>query len=97
VQPLLQLLNYQLVSLELSIVKLVCLLVAIAYYTLGERKVMGASQRRFGPTVVGPFGLLQPLADGLKLAAKEFIIPTHANSRIFLGAAMMTLILALTA
>jgi len=80
-----------------GIVKIVCLLVAIAFYTLAERKIMAAFQRRLGPNVVGPLGLLQPLADGLKLAGKEFITPTHANSRIFVAAAMATLILALTA
>jgi NADH-quinone oxidoreductase subunit H len=89
--------TYLLVPLLLAVVKLVCLLVAIAYYTLAERKVMAAFQRRVGPNVVGPLGLLQPLADGLKLAGKEFVIPSYSNSRIFIVAAMATLMLALLA
>lgn len=88
---------YLLLPLLLAVIKLICLLVAIAYYTLAERKVMAAFQRRTGPNVVGPLGLLQPLADGLKLAGKEFVIPSHSNSRIFLAAAMATLALALIA
>lgn len=88
---------YLFIPLLLAVIKLVCLLVAIAYYTLAERKVMAAFQRRVGPNVVGPLGLLQPLADGLKLAGKEFIIPAYASSRIFLVSAMATLLLALVA
>jgi len=84
-----------LIPLLKAVVKLVCLLVAIAFYTLAERKVMAAFQRRVGPNVVGIVGLLQPLADGVKLAAKEFVIPSHSNSRIFIGAAMAILMLAL--
>ena len=80
----------------LSIVKVVCLLVAIAYFTLAERKIMAAVQRRVGPNVVGPFGLLQPLADGLKLAGKELTIPAQAASRIFLTVAMTVLLFALS-
>ena len=59
------------------------LLVAVAYYTLAERKIMASVQRRLGPNVVGPWGLLQPLADGLKLIIKEIVIPTRANVRLF--------------
>jgi len=80
----------------LSIVKVVCLLVAIAYFTLAERKIMAAVQRRVGPNVVGPFGLLQPLADGLKLAGKELAIPAQASSRIFLTVSMTVLLFALS-
>lgn len=79
------------------VVKLVLLLVAIAYYTLAERKIMAAVQRRFGPNVVGLWGLLQPLADGLKLFGKEFVMPSHANSRIFMLAPLAVLTFALTA
>ena len=82
--------------LVLSILKVVCLLIAIAYFTLAERKIMAAVQRRVGPNVVGPFGLLQPLADGLKLAGKELAIPAQASSRIFLTVAMTVLLFALS-
>lgn len=80
----------------LAVLKVVCLLVAIAYFTLAERKIMAAVQRRVGPNVVGPFGLLQPLADGLKLAGKELAIPAQASSRIFLTVAMTVLLFALS-
>ena len=62
---------------------LVPLLLIVAYLTLIERKVIGASQRRLGPNVTGVFGLLQPIADGLKLFTKETILPTNANIVIF--------------
>ncbi|MEO5373079.1 MAG: NADH-quinone oxidoreductase subunit NuoH [Alphaproteobacteria bacterium] len=71
------------------------LLGAVAYLTLAERKIIGAMQLRKGPNVVGPFGMLQPLADGLKLMLKETIIPTGANRGVFILAPMLTLILAL--
>nr|AHX02508.1 NADH dehydrogenase subunit 1 [Schimmelmannia schousboei] len=71
------------------------LLIAIAYMTLAERKVMAAMQRRKGPNVVGVFGLLQPLADGLKLFVKETILPSSANLNIFILAPILTFLLAL--
>lgn len=70
---------------------------AVAYYTYAERKVMGAMQRRQGPMTVGPFGLLQPIADGIKLLSKETIIPSQANRPVFLLAPMITFTLALVA
>jgi len=73
------------------------LLVAVAYLTLAERKVMAAMQRRKGPNVVGFLGLLQPLADGLKLLVKEPVLPSNANTLLFLGAPFMTFVLALLA
>lgn len=59
------------------------LLLAIAYFTLFERQILAALQRRQGPNVVGFFGILQPIADGLKLLLKESIMPKSANLLIF--------------
>ena len=71
------------------------LLLAIAYLTYAERKIIGAMQLRQGPMVVGPLGLLQPIADGLKLLAKETVLPSGANKVVFLAAPMVTFTLAL--
>jgi NADH-quinone oxidoreductase subunit H len=71
------------------------LLIAVAYFTLAERKIMGAIQRRRGPNVVGVFGLLQPLADGAKLLLKETVIPSNANTLLFILAPILTFFLSL--
>ena len=73
------------------------LLIAIAYFTYAERKVLAMSQLRKGPNVVGPFGLLQPFADGLKLLMKETVVPSGANRVVFIAAPMLTFTLALVA
>jgi NADH-quinone oxidoreductase subunit H len=76
---------------------IVPLLFAVAYLTYVERKVIAAMHLRRGPNVVGPFGLLQPLADGLKMFFKETIIPSGANRAVFVMAPMITFSLALVA
>jgi NADH-quinone oxidoreductase subunit H len=76
---------------------LVPLLIGVAYLTYAERKVLAAMQLRRGPNVVGPFGLLQPFADALKMLMKETIIPTGSNRFLFLIAPMLTFSLAMLA
>jgi NADH-quinone oxidoreductase subunit H len=76
---------------------LVPVLVGVAYLTYAERKVLAAMQLRKGPNVVGPFGLLQPFADAIKMFLKETIIPTGANRALFLLAPMLTFGLAMIA
>lgn len=71
------------------------ILIAVAFLTLLERKILGYIQLRKGPNIVGPFGILQPVADGIKLFIKEPIRPTHASPILFILAPTLALLLAL--
>jgi NADH-quinone oxidoreductase subunit H len=81
------------------IIKFLCvivpLLISVAYFTLAERKVLGAIKRRIGPNVVGVYGLLQPLADGLKLFVKEAIVPSNSNKALFQASPVITFLVSL--
>jgi NADH-quinone oxidoreductase subunit H len=77
------------------ILLMVAIILSVAYLTYAERKIIGAMQLRQGPMVVGPYGLLQPIADALKLLFKETVIPSGANRVVFVIAPMVTFILAL--
>ncbi len=74
----------------LSLCIVLPLLLSVAYLTYAERKIIGAMQLRIGPTTVGPFGLLQPIADAIKLLNKETIIPSGSNKFLFILAPLLT-------
>ena len=84
------------ISIILKILAIfVPLLISVAYFTIAERKLMGSIQRRRGPNVIGFLGLLQPLADGLKLFVKETILPSSSNIDMFLLAPVISFLLSL--
>nr|QXU57587.1 NADH dehydrogenase subunit 1 [Calotes emma] len=74
---------------------MISFLVAVAFLTLMERKIMGSTQLRKGPNTIGPVGILQPMADGLKLFIKEPLTPTQSSPTMFITAPTLALILAL--
>lgn len=79
-----------------NLLRTILLLVAVAYYTAAERKIMGSIHRRRGPNVTGVWGLLQPIADGVKLVIKGLITPAQAVKHIFLSAPTLIFALSLT-
>jgi NADH-quinone oxidoreductase subunit H len=86
-------------TLFLTLIKILILVIAIlisvAYFTLAERKILSTIQRRKGPNVVGTFGLLQPLSDGLKLFVKETILPSNSDVLLFILAPIISFFLSL--
>jgi NADH-quinone oxidoreductase subunit H len=77
------------------LILIVPLLISVAYFTLAERKILGAIQRRRGPNVIGVFGLLQPLADGLKLFVKESVLPSTSDAFIFYVSPLISFVISL--
>jgi NADH-quinone oxidoreductase subunit H len=74
---------------------IVPLLISVAYFTLAERKILGAIHRRRGPNVIGAYGLLQPLSDGFKLLVKETVLPSSANNILFILSPILTFFISL--
>jgi NADH-quinone oxidoreductase subunit H len=83
------------ITLLKILIVVVPLLISVAYFTLAERKILGAIQRRRGPNVVGVFGLLQPLSDGFKLLVKETVLPSSSNKLIFVLSPIITFLISL--
>lgn len=92
----LYILGIEIAWIALKIIAIVLpLIICVAYLTYAERRVIGLMQLRRGPNVVGPFGLLQPIADAIKLIFKELIIPTSSSKVVFILAPIITFVLAL--
>lgn len=83
------------ITLIKILIIIVPLLISVAYFTLAERKILGAIQRRRGPNVVGVYGLLQPLSDGFKLLVKETVLPSSAHKLIFMLSPILTFTISL--
>lgn len=83
------------IEVIIIIITILCALLSIAFFTIAERKLMASIQRRRGPNVTGFWGILQAIADGLKLILKEIIIPIRANWFLFLFAPGITLLIGL--
>jgi NADH-quinone oxidoreductase subunit H len=89
-------LTFILVALIKIVITVFVLLTAVAYAVWLERKVVGHMQNRWGPTRVGPFGLLQPLADGLKFILKEDLMPPYVNKPIYILAPILAVVMSMT-
>src|SRR5437588_9519941 len=89
-------LTYIVIAAIKSLVLIHILLGAVAYTVWLERKVVGRMQNRWGPTRVGPFGLLQPAADGVKFLFKEDLTPPHVYKPLYIAAPMIAVIFAVT-
>lgn len=85
------------IKILLFIILLVCMLIVVAFFTIYERKLLAAIQQRLGPNKVGFLGLLQAVADGLKVFTKETVIPLKANKALFIFAPIMTFFLSMLA
>jgi NADH-quinone oxidoreductase subunit H len=86
---------FYIVTIVKILIIVVPILISVAYFTLAERKILGAIQRRMGPNVIGTYGLLQPLSDGFKLLVKETIRPSSANPIIFVLSPILTFVVSL--
>jgi len=88
-----QLLIFIVIQLIKFFIVAIPVLISVAYLTLAERKIIGYSQTRKGPNIVGIYGLLQPLADGVKLFSKEMLIPNHVSIFLYFFSPILALTL----